>query len=379
MADTGKASSVLVALCVMGGCAEARDGTATGLGEPAPMSGDNGDNGDDDGGDMGDADDDAGSEGTGTDDGDSDNKLDLPEEPDGPAQECATIEQSTTIEDRPSDIIVIADDEVSREFVQDNITNLLPGMETEGVFDATVVLLASGAPPQDPDDEFSCGVWNCRGAERFGAFHPIDTPISPTALLSDLLEAHEDWTPHLRDSSWKHFWVMTTRAADPTIDNATFLEEIAALVGGDTGYSVHTVVGEGEDGAVDPEGYAGLAELTDGVYSSGDYNLFDFQDPMIERIHGTSLACEYDIPEPPEGLVFDRDKVNVIYDAGAGPEAIGHVMSATDCLAVGRGWYYDDALTPARILMCPAACEQLATLTEATIEIEFGCDTIPAG
>ena len=50
---------------------------------------------------------------------------------DAPAPECASISQSTDIVERPSDIIVIADDDVSRQFLQDNITNLLPGMETE--------------------------------------------------------------------------------------------------------------------------------------------------------------------------------------------------------------------------------------------------------
>lgn len=290
---------------------------------------------------------------------------------DSPSPECASISQSTQIVERPSDIIVIADDGVSREFLQDNITNLLPGMETEQVFDARVVLVASGdAPPVVEDDKYACGEWNCRGASTYADFTVFDRTVSPTAALTDLLAAEDDWRPLLREDAWRHVWVMASADSDDSLTPEAFLE----AVGGNL--IVHAVVtAEGKPGS---DGYAALAEMTGGAYSQGDYNLFDFQDPMIERIQGTALACEYTIPEPPDGLVFARDKVNVLYDEGDGALPIGYVETASECLVAGYGWHYDDPVAPSEIVMCPESCERFEALTNATIDIEFGCDTIPA-
>lgn len=291
---------------------------------------------------------------------------------DAPAPECASLSQSTDIVERPSDIIVIADDDVSREFLQDNITNLLPGMETEQVFDARVILITNGdAPAAMEGDKYACGEWNCRGASSYADFTVLDRPVSSDALLTELLATGDDWMPLLREDTWRHVWVMASSASDTSLTPTDFL---GALEGN---FIVHAVVTA--EGKADSDGYAALAEMTGGAFSQGDYNLFDFQDPMIERIQGTALACEYAIPEPPNGLIFARDKVNVLYDEGDGVLPIGYVESAADCLVAGYGWHYDDPVAPTEIVMCPESCERFQALTNATIDIEFGCDTIPAG
>ncbi len=293
------------------------------------------------------------------------------EGPDIPSPECASISASTEIEDRPSDIIVIADDDMDRQFVKDNITNLLPGMETEGVFDATVTLIVAGDPPPTVEgDKFACGAWNCRGASSFAGFTVYDRPVAVDGALTALLDTQADWSGALRENTWKHVWVMSSTSSDSTTSNDAFLDAF------DDGYIVHVVVTE--DGSGDPAGYEGLSQQTGGAYSQGDYNLGDFQDPMIERIQGTALACEYEIPEPPGGMLFARDKVNVLYDEGVGALPVGYVDSPAGCLTAGYGWHYDDAESPTQIVMCPESCELFATLTNATVDIEFGCDTIPA-
>lgn len=298
--------------------------------------------------------------------------LDVGSAPEEPTAECASISQSTEIDERPSDIIVIADDDVDREFVKNNITNLLPGMETEGVVDAAVTLIVSGDAPEAVEgDEFSCGAWACRGASSFGAFTVLDRPVPAGAVLTELTTLRDDWSASLRETSWKHIWVMASTEADAQTTADAFLGTL------DANFVVHAVVSV--DGEGDATGFAGLAEATGGAYSQGDYNLSDFQDPMIERIQSTALACEYEIPMPPNGMVFARDKVNVLYDEGQGALPIGHVETAAACLAVGYGWHYDDATQPSRIIMCPESCERFEMLTNATIDIEFGCDTIPAG
>ncbi|MEM6296764.1 MAG: hypothetical protein AAGA54_36195, partial [Myxococcota bacterium] len=270
-----------------------------------------------------------------------------------------------------------ADDAVDRVFVRDNITNLLPGMETEGVDDAAVTLIVSGDAPAGSDDRFECGAWACRGASTYPDFTVVDMAVPSNAVLSTLLDARASWTPGLRENSWKHVWVMTVEASDTQLDNDALLAELATIATGETGFIIHAVVLE-TAAAPDDAGYAGLATQTGGAYSHGDYNLADFQDPMIERIQSTALACAFDIPPPPKGLVFARDEVNVTYEDALGPLTIGYVESAADCPGAGDAWYYDDPVDPSTILMCPGSCARFEAGVEASVEIEFGCATIPA-
>lgn len=300
--------------------------------------------------------------------GDTGVKLDV-ESRDLPVQECLSIQQSTTIVERPSDIVVFADDATSPVFVRDNITNLLPAIETQGVSDAKVVLVVGVEPP---DDSRSCGAWNCRGAATFPAFEVVSHPIAAGSQLRDLLAAEASWSPHLREASWKHVWAMTGTERDDELSADGFLEMV-----GEGEFVVHAVVSA--SGTGDPEGFLGLSERTGGVYSQGNFMLDDFLEPMIDRIRATALACEYDIPPPPGGLVFDPGQVNVDYDAGEGLEVIGHATSAEACATLsGDGWYYDRPVDPERIIMCPQTCTTFEQAQSASIEIRFGCTTIPA-
>ena len=300
-------------------------------------------------------------------------KLDVAAQ-DVPTMECTSIEQTTTIVERPSDILVVADNDVSRGFVQANITNLLPAIETRGVFDANVILVVDGPPPADNRRGFRCDEWNCRGAAGFEAFSVVERPVEPGRLVAALLDAEILWSPTLRDESWKHIWVISSTQSDTSGTAEQMLAELIAAT--DSAMVVHAVVSE--TGVGDPDGFLGLTTRTGGVYAQGDFNLGTFIDPMIDGIRGTSLACEYDIPAPPAGLVFEPGKVNVDYDDGTGLQVVGNVAGADDCASVVGGWYYDDAVGPDQIIMCPQTCARFKSLREASIEIRFGCTTVPA-
>ncbi|MBV1862312.1 MAG: hypothetical protein KUG77_28085 [Nannocystaceae bacterium] len=302
-----------------------------------------------------------------------DEKLDV-QAGDIPIVECSSIEQTTTIVERPSDILMIADDDVSRQFLQSNITNLLPAMETQGVFDANVILVVDGPPPPDTGEKFTCGAWNCRGASGFEAFTVVQHAIEPGMLFGSLFQAQSAWTPILRAASWKHVWVFSSTQSDASGSADDLLADL--IDAADSGLVVHATVSE--RGVGDPEGFLGLTTLTGGTYAQGGFNLNDFIDPMIDRIRGTSLACEYDIPAPPPGHIFEPDKVNVDYDDGDGLQVVGNVAAAGDCASVVGGWYYDDTLDPEQVVMCPQTCTRFEELREASIEIRFGCTTIPA-
>jgi hypothetical protein len=93
----------------------------------------------------------------------------------------------------------------------------------------------------------------------------------------------------------------------------------------------------------------------------------------------TILDCEWDIPEPPEGEIFDKSLVNVEFIAGSGsPQPIGFVDSEAACTSVDSGWFYDDPADPKRVKVCSQTCGVVQSVTDAQVNVILGCETEPA-
>ena len=90
------------------------------------------------------------------------------------------------------------------------------------------------------------------------------------------------------------------------------------------------------------------------------------------------IECELEIPSPPDGMMLNESKVNVLFQSGAGTETIFRVRSAEECSAAG-GWYYDDAAAPSHVVLCPSSCEGVQEAVRETgsagIHVAFGCDS----
>jgi hypothetical protein len=96
---------------------------------------------------------------------------------------------------------------------------------------------------------------------------------------------------------------------------------------------------------------------------------------VLNEIRGRTLPCDFPMPEATRsGEDIDPALVNVTYTAGDGTEArftkvLGGAANCHDSVS----WYYDDEETPARIMLCPAACEAVGSDPEARFEILVGC------
>jgi hypothetical protein len=89
-----------------------------------------------------------------------------------------------------------------------------------------------------------------------------------------------------------------------------------------------------------------------------------------------TLPCEWSIPAPPAGGIFDPARVNVQYSTpGAPARQIPAVALASACGDEG-GWYYDDPAAPGSIKACPSTCEIIQADAEAGLQILFGCQTV---
>ncbi|HEY0714736.1 MAG TPA: hypothetical protein VGF45_18790, partial [Polyangia bacterium] len=98
----------------------------------------------------------------------------------------------------------------------------------------------------------------------------------------------------------------------------------------------------------------------------------------FDTIRGAALACDYQIPTPPSGML-DFAKVNVRFTPTAGAAAeLPYVKSMTACDPTRGGWYYDvdpAAGKPTRVLVCPSTCQQFKKDGSAKVELVFGCAT----
>lgn len=127
--------------------------------------------------------------------------------------------------------------------------------------------------------------------------------------------------------------------------------------------------------------YYTLADMTSGVAASicaEDWtNVFAALSQAV--IESTPLPCNYPIPEPPPGMFFERDKVNVRFTpTGENPGDVAPFPAVGTPAACGddAAWYFDKPDAPTEILLCPASCDAVGSNRGGEMQIVFGCDTV---
>jgi hypothetical protein len=91
-----------------------------------------------------------------------------------------------------------------------------------------------------------------------------------------------------------------------------------------------------------------------------------------------TLDCEWQIPPPPEGEVFDKNKANVELSMTGRPEDGRIIPMAANEAACGNelAWYYDNPDNPTRIIACPQTCNVIKSAELGTIDIVLGCEVV---
>jgi hypothetical protein len=301
--------------------------------------------------------------------------------------ECAAVSEMAELVPLPADIIFVVDNSGSMDFEATQIQAEMNGFSDQIIasgIDVHVVLISSypgngnGICIPDPLGNGGCPDEDTNPP----TFLHVDRQVGSNDAWENLLDTHQDWAPMWREESSKHIVVVTDDSSDmPWMD---FDAQFRALDPSYIDYIHHSVVCHSEcpEAAAIGDDYITLSMVTMGVAS--DLCDQDFQavfDALsTEVIGGTQLACEFEIPPPPDGMEFNPDQVNLEFDDGAGNVLpIGRVDSAADCAGVAHGWYYDDPIDPQLILVCPQTCELMQMSQDGSIAIAFGCDSVPAG
>lgn len=92
----------------------------------------------------------------------------------------------------------------------------------------------------------------------------------------------------------------------------------------------------------------------------------------LQAIAGQALPCEFSLPT---GQSVDPAKVNVKYSDAGGDQYLGQVNDASACVL--NGWYYDNATSPTKIILCQETCSAVRQQAGGQVSIVLGCQTQP--
>lgn len=92
----------------------------------------------------------------------------------------------------------------------------------------------------------------------------------------------------------------------------------------------------------------------------------------LNNITNRDLACEYQLPAPPDGMKLDPAKVQVVYTPSTGSaEEVPSIAGLGACSKnVNGGWYYDDLEHPTKISVCPCTCSRFQA---GRVDVRLGC------
>ena len=310
--------------------------------------------------------------------------------------ECASVSEMANVGLQPADIIIVVDNSGSMQFeagaVQANM-NAFSSQIFLANIDARVILISR----DNTSDTGICvaqplGSGACPLDDNPPGYVHIADSVGSNDALDKILQHYDTYSQYLRPTAAKHILVVSDDNA--SMESTTFDQMFKALDPSLADYTFHAIASPENEvlacvqmtsccllAAALSQEYIELVNLTGGVF--GNLCEQDFQPVFTELsqavISGATLACEYDIPPPPEGEEFDPDKVNVNFDDGQGGTLeIGRVDSPADCPMVVDGRYYDDPANPTSIIVCPQTCDTIQGFAMAAVEIQFGCATVDA-
>lgn len=332
-------------------------------------------------------------------------KLDMPAESEGvdtveTGNECAAVSETAENQFAPVDIVFAIDTSGSmseeKNFVQQNM-NIFSQQIFLANIDHHVVMVAAESP-DGPCINVPLGSGACPADTKLPNYLHVVDEVGSTNALERILATQPLWSTSIRPNSVKHLVVVSDdesamdaltfdaafKAIDPSYANYYFHAIVAfenpdplQCLGGQATCCAGFIPISADVGQV----YIDLANLTGGV--AGDLCLQQFGpvfDQIAQSVQTTvPLACEWEIPEPPEGESFDPTKVNVELELDGVPEDVFYVENEAACNG-GEGWYYfPDAVTPQTIRICPETCARVQSAEQASVDILFGCDTVPVG
>jgi hypothetical protein len=135
-----------------------------------------------------------------------------------------------------------------------------------------------------------------------------------------------------------------------------------------------------EDGEEAPDTVSDLLSIAEAGGTESAF-LIDTGDPertsaaflaAVAAIRGVTISCNVAIPDPPNGRMFEKDKVIVEYRSGSDTRELPYDPECANT----RGWHYDDVSAPSEVVLCEQACSEVQASSSASLSVSFTCETV---
>jgi len=339
---------------------------------------------------------------------------------------CATVSAAATLIKVPVDIILVLDNSGSMadelEAVEQNINvNFANILQQSGVDYRMILISRQRKDERSASEEAStsicvtsplsglaaCPASEPVNSERFFQYSiKVDSENSFDRILStynkkDTFELTKvGWSEWLRPGAKKVFLEMTDDNATLPVD--TFVQKLTALVPANFGsveqpnFVFHSIIGIAEKApASEPYapgepiqmatctgggdtvanagiGYQDLSRRTGGLrFPICAFSSYDtvFSTIASDVVSGSQLACDFDLPSPPDGQTLDLTKVAVAYTRGGAttPSQLGQAQTLADCQA--DAFYIEND----HVYLCPDSCRAVKADGAAQVDVLFTC------
>jgi hypothetical protein len=347
---------------------------------------------------------------------------------------CAATGAQATLGKRPVDIVFVIDNSGSMQkeiqAVENNINTHFAAIVADAGIDYRVIMLAKHGKA-DPDESIcirqplsgnaTCAPPPAKPANTSRFFH-YSTEIGSYDAFSKILSTYDatagasdpeglpsaGWKTWLRADSQKTFVIITdddSTNGNPTSGafDAALLAKAPAMFGTASrrNYVVHSICGVGEnpagtalawqpdagvhttkcagnggDSVNHSEQHQRLAMLTGGLrFPICQYTSFDtvFRAVSQSVVAGAELACDFALPDPPQGQALDFGKVGVEYTPGDGGTVRPFNKVANGVACNSSGYFIDQ--DQRRVTLCPAVCSEVKGDPSGKVDVLFACAT----
>jgi hypothetical protein len=311
---------------------------------------------------------------------------------------CRGITEAPENTRQPSDIIIAIDQSGSMDletgWVRQQLNGFSQQIANSGI-DVHVVLIAgiSGENPLCIDPPLGSGGCPTQDTNPPTYTH-VDQHVDSHDALDLIISTYPQYQQVLRPEASKHVLVITDDTPE-VMSSAAFDTALKNLDAMWQTYSFHAIVASIDDPGIfgclatphpccgvaagPGDDYIQLVNQTQGIF--GDLCAQNFQtvwDALSTAvIEGSTLACEWVIPDPPEGETLDPGLVNVTYTGGGQERKLGNIGSQSECGQFRDAWYYDNNDNPTKIFVCPELCQEIQGGQAQRMDIVFGCATEP--
>ncbi len=327
---------------------------------------------------------------------------------------CGEASSVANLENLPADLIIAVDnsDSMALESAQvKTYVNAMVGAITASNIDAHVVIISKPANNTIFDilETGVCapaplGSGSCPNDENLPGYRHVVEEVGSCDALDKIVSTYDQWKGSLRPEATKTFLVVsddesTTSAQDFTTALAQLSPPIVdfkfnAIVASQEGpISCGICAVTGCQNCANPccdkglacfpvsqklgQTYIDLQSQTSGIYGDLCSQNFGpvFSDMATAVIEHTPIACHFDIPTPPEGIVVaEETNVDFIPSQNGTAQPIYNVEGQHDC-TINGGWYFDNQANPTEIHLCPATCTLVQDSTDGEVHVEYGCET----